>query len=273
MQTLNPLPAGTFKAYRLLQIKKHRIGTGTCLIEGKRFVAEALRTPGTVRHLLVTPRFAGTPEGKEMLLEAQRVRCAASSVTGRQLASLADTVTSQGVLAVIGAPGLDAGQILSMEGDRLLLVAIERVADPGNLGTIIRTCAWFGADGVLLSDGSVELSNPKLLRSTMGAVFRVPVATGVDLADVIPAFRRNGFAVLAAAAGGEPAPSVLERAGKRLLVFGNEAHGLSPGIRSLADAVFGIRGSGLVESLNLSVAVGVALHIALAAGVPSGRAG
>jgi tRNA G18 (ribose-2'-O)-methylase SpoU len=80
--------------------------------------------------------------------------------------------------------------------------------------------------------------------------------------------KRAGFRVLAAEAGGEPARSALRAGGRRLLVFGSEAHGISAGVRPLADAVFGIPGSGAVESLNVSVAVGVALEIAMAGGAP-----
>ena len=137
------------------------------------------------------------------------------------------------------------------------------MADPGNLGTIIRTCAWFGADGVLLSERSVELSNPKLLRSTMGAVFHLPVAAGINLPEMIHALRQRGFRILAAEAGGEPAGSVLRGGGNRMLVFGSEAHGLSPEVRDLADSKFGIAGSGRIESLNVAVAVGIALDIAV----------
>jgi TrmH family RNA methyltransferase len=265
MQTLTPLPAGKFKACRLLLNKKQRLESGSCLIEGRRSVAEALRWSGTIDYLLLTDRFAGTPEGGEMLGAARRRGCSTYSVTEKHLAQLTDTVTSQGVLAVIRLPAVGAEDIMRLRGDDLLLVALDGVADPGNIGTIIRTCAWFGADAVLLSERSVELSNPKLLRSTMGAVFHLPVAAGIGLAETIPALRRKGFRILAAEAGGVPAPDVLRVGGKRLLIFGSEAHGLSAAVRELADVKFGIPGSGRVESLNVSVAVGIALNLAVSA--------
>ncbi len=257
-----PIPAGKFKISRLLLNKKHRLESGTCLIEGRRFVAEALERPGTIEYLLLTPHFADTPEGAAFLREAGRRNAVAYTITEKQVGQLSDTVSSQGVLAVIRLPGVGPEDILRLRGERLLLVALDGVADPGNLGTIIRTCAWFGADGVLLSERSVELSNPKLLRSTMGAVFHVPVATGISLPDIIPALRQKGFRILAAEAGGEPAGTVLPGGGNRLLVFGSEAHGLSPVVKEFADAKFGIAGSSRIESLNVSVAVGIALNIA-----------
>lgn len=263
MNTPIPIPSGKFKAARLLLNKKHRLETGTCLIEGKRFVAEALGRPGIVEYILVTRRFAQTPEGVEFLAGAGRPDLPAYFITEQQLGQLADTVTSQGVLASIHLPAADHSEILRMKGDRLILVALDGVADPGNIGTIIRTCAWFGIDGVLLSERSVELSNPKLLRSTMGAVFHLPVATGVNLAGMIPVLKARGFRILAAEAGGEPAGSLLRGGGNKLLLFGSEAHGLSPVVREFADATFGIAGSGRIESLNVAVAVGIALDIAV----------
>lgn len=263
MPTPTPIPAARFKAFRLLLQKKHRAGTGTCLIEGRRFVAGALDRPGTVECLLVTGEFALTPEGATLVRDAALRRATVYSISGRQLGQLTETVSAQGVLAVVRLPRVEPGDLLRPDADRSLLVALDGVTDPGNLGTIIRSCAWFGADGVLISERSVELANPKLLRSTMGALFHVPVAAGVDLAGTIPAMRKRGYRVLAAEAGGEPAGTALPADGKIALVFGSEAHGISPAVRALADATFGIPGSGLIESLNVSVAVGIALHIAV----------
>jgi TrmH family RNA methyltransferase len=262
---MTPISAGRLKAIRLLQNKKHRIESGTCLIEGRRFVAEALARPGVVEALLLTNDAAATPEGKSMLGAASRARIAVHSLTERQLDGIADTVSSQGVLALITVPGAEPGAILKSAGPDAVIVALDGVSDPGNIGTIIRTAAWFGAAGIFLSERSVELSNPKLLRSTMGAVFSIPVSPGVDLPAIIPIVKGQGFRVLAAEAGGKPARGVLLGPGRRLLVFGSEAHGLSAGVRSLADSVFGIPGAGRIESLNVSVAVGISLEIAAAA--------
>lgn len=261
MTSPTPISAGKLRTIRLLLNKKHRLESGSCLIEGRRFVSEALARPGTVETLLLSHDAAGTAEGAGLLREASRNGVAVHSLTAKQLGAVSDTVTSQGILAVIRLPAVTLEQIAGREGRTGLLVALDGVSDPGNVGTIIRTCAWFGADGVLLSGQSVELSNPKLLRATMGAVFAIPVAAGVDLASAIPFLRGRGFDVMGAEAGGRPAREALAPRGKRLLVFGSEAHGLSAGVRALADSLFGIPGSGAIESLNVSVAVGIALDI------------
>jgi RNA methyltransferase, TrmH family len=267
---LTSISAARLKAIRLLLNKKYRLETGTCLIEGRRFVAEALARPGRVEALLLTHHAAESSEGGTLAREAVREGVPVYSLTEKQLDGVSDTVSSQGILAIIRLPGVEPGDILRQAGGATTLVALDGVSDPGNIGTIIRTCAWFGVGGIFLSERSVELSNPKLLRSTMGAVFTLPVASGVDLAAIIPILKRDGFRVMAADAGGEPARSALRGALKRVLVFGSEAHGLSGEVRALADTVFGIPGSGAVESLNVAVAVGISLEIA-ASGVKPGR--
>lgn len=259
---LQPLSATAFKSIRQLLTRKARSKSGSCLLEGRRFVTDALAAGAAVEHLLATERFAAAAEGRELLAEAARRGIRRSGITERQLGQLSDTVTAQGVVAVAGTPGASLTDLLELRAPDLLLVAVDGVTDPGNAGTIIRTCAWFGVDGVLLSEGSVELSNPKLLRATMGAVFRLPVVEGVRLAEAIPGFRKLDYTVFAAEAGAPPPGGNLSSGGRRLLLFGSEAHGISPPVRGLADSAFGIPGAGTVESLNVSVAVGIALHAA-----------
>ena len=259
---ISPISGARLKALRLLQNKKHRLESGTCLIEGRRFVTEAMARPGIVEALLLTREAAASPEGGSLLAGAHSRGIAVNLLSDRQLGELSDTVNSQGIIALIRVPSADPESILPGAGPSATLVALDGVSDPGNVGTIVRTCAWFGASGLLLSEGSVELSNPKLLRSTMGAIFALPVAPGVDLRTWIPCLKREGYRALAAEAGAAPARKLLAEGGKRILLFGSEAHGLSAAVRSLADASFGIPGTGAVESLNVSVAVGVSLEIA-----------
>src|SRR5699024_7562415 len=109
--------------------------------------------------------------------------------------------------------------------------------DPGNAGTVIRAADAAGADGVLLSTGSVDLHNPKVVRSAAGALFHLPIATGVDLAEATVQARAGGMQVLAADGGGDTDLYGADLARPTLWVFGNEAHGLGEAERELADAV------------------------------------
>ncbi len=253
------LSAVKFKALRLLLNKKHRLKEGKCLIEGRRFVSDAIGAGVIPELVLVTAEFLSHRDGEELLRGARGAGVPVMTITTGQLTALSDTVTAQGVVAVVGSPGVGFDALPLRSGGRVLIVALDGVSDPGNVGTIIRTCAWFGADGIVLGEGTAEISNPKVLRSTMGAVFRLPVAGNADLGEIIPRMKREGFRIVVAAAGGSDSGEVLGLGEKMFLIFGSEAHGVHRGLTALADARYGIPKYGTGESLNVSVAVGVAL--------------
>jgi TrmH family RNA methyltransferase len=248
-----------FRAARLLLNKKHRLREGKCIIEGGRFVAEALQAGSMVDTVLVTGDFASGEAGRELVALARRAGAEVRTITTTQLAGLSDTVTAQGVVAIVRLPGVPLGSLLGGRNAPSLLVALDGVADPGNTGTIIRTCAWFGADGVILGEGTAELSNPKVLRSTMGAVFSLPVVAGADLLHTVQMLKGQGYRVVLADARGTDSDGVFGGGAKVLMIFGSEARGIRPEIAPMADALYGIPRFGSGESLNVAVSVGVAL--------------
>jgi len=248
-----------FRAARLLLNKKHRLKEGMCLIEGRRFVSEALEAGQAVDTVIVTEELAVREEGRDLLSRARSAGASVRTISPSRLAALSDTVTSQGVVAIARLPGVPISALPISGKGPALIVGLDRVSDPGNVGTIIRTGAWFAADGIILGEGTAELSNPKLLRSTMGAVFRVPVTAGADLAGAVRVMKREGFRIVIADAAGSEDGAVPGPGGKVFLIFGSEAHGIGPEIMGLADARYGIPRYGSGESLNVSVAVGIAL--------------
>lgn len=145
-----------------------------------------------------------------------------------------------------------------------LVVCCAQVRDPGNAGTVIRCADAFGADGVVLSAGSVELTNPKTVRASVGSLFHLPVAVGVELAAVVRAAHAAGLQVLAADGSGDVELSTLARTGElarpTLWLFGNEAWGMPAQDRALADRVVRVPLYGAAESLNLATAAAVCLY-------------
>ncbi len=248
-----------FKSLRLLLQKKHRMKEGRCLIEGRRFVADAFQAGVKPELVLVTGEFASHREGGELLRLARDAGVPVRTVTDGQLTALSETVTAQGIIAVVPLPGVTADRLPGRGSRGALIVALDGVSDPGNVGTIVRTCAWFGADGIILGEGTAELSNPKLLRSTMGAVFRIPVVASVDLLESVRGLKEEGFRMVIADPEGSDDAGIFGAGGNVLLVFGSEAHGVRPGLATMADARYGIPKYGTGESLNVSVAVGIAL--------------
>ncbi len=184
-----------------------------------------------------------------------------SPLGARDLAALTDTVTPQGVVAVCRR--VDVGLDRVVRPGVRLVVCCAQVRDPGNAGTVVRCADAFGADGVVLSTGSVELTNPKTVRASVGSLFHLPVSVGADLAAVVAAARSAGLQVLAADGSGDDDLASLSASGAltapTLWVFGNEAWGMPAEDRALADRVVRVPLYGAAESLNLATAAAVCL--------------
>lgn len=279
------------KAVRALAGRPARSRHGQLLVEGPQAVREAVRhAAADVRDLYLTPSAA------ERYAEIVQDAAAAGVRThlGTREVLEAMSADAQGVLAVVRAHPRSLDDALAAlrapdgASSRPLLVAVlATVRDPGNAGTVVRAADAAGADLVVLAGESVDVHNPKVVRSTAGSLFHLPVVTGVALADVVARLRDAGCAVLAAdgagdhdlddlldVAGGRPgsvavpgadgaapaAAAAPDLAGSTAWVFGNEAWGLPAEDRALADAVVRVPIRGLAESLNLATAATVCLY-------------
>jgi TrmH family RNA methyltransferase len=181
-------------------------------------------------------------------------------VDDRALASLSDSVTPAGIVAVCRHLDVPLGEALS--GTPRLVAVCADVRDPGNAGTVLRTADAAGADAVVLAGSSVDAYNPKTVRATVGSLFHLPVALAPDPGAVVAAVRDAGLQVLAADGGGEvdlfAADDLLARPTAWLL--GNEAHGLPADLAASADHRVRIPIHGRAESLNLATAAAVCLY-------------
>lgn len=248
-----------------LRKRDARSETGLFLLEGPQAVSEALAwRPELLVELFATPtaldRHPGIAEGAgEAGLEVE-------FVTEQVLDAMADTVTPQGVVAVCRQFPTSVKDILAPDADGVgprLVVILEEVRDPGNAGTIIRAADAAGADGVILSGRSVDLYNPKVVRSTTGSLFHIPVAVGADLETLRERVRGAGLQILAADIKGDDllaarSAGVLEA--PTAWLFGNEARGLSDEHFALADRAIVVPIYGRAESMNLSTAASVCLY-------------
>lgn len=242
------IPRGRLKFLRSLRLRKVRDREGLFLAEGLNVVEEAV-AHGRVRELLLGEDAAGIPRVRELALRGVPVR----GLGRKDVEQLAETRTPSGIFALVEDPcrPLAAARL---PGRALVLVAAG-VADPGNLGTLVRTAAALGAAAVVVAAGTVEPTNPKVVRATSGALFRIPVLKG-EVADL----KAMGFRVLVADAKGEPVSAWGSRPARLALVVGNEPRGVDAQVRALADGALGIPLDGGVESLNVAVAAGILLH-------------
>jgi TrmH family RNA methyltransferase len=173
---------------------------------------------------------------------------------------MADTQTHQGVIAVAATPRVTLEEALG--GTPTLVVVLDQVRDPGNVGAIIRVADAVGADAVVFAGDCVDAYNPKVVRATTGSLFHVPVVSVETVSEVVSQLRTLGVQVLAADMAGEALPDIAPEvlATPSAWIFGNEAHGVSPEALSLADKTVSVPQYGNVESLNLATAAAVCLY-------------
>lgn len=234
--------------------------TGLFLLEGPQAVVEALTyRPEVMLELYVTPtaleRYADLGEA------AVAAGMDVEFVTEEVINAMADTVTPQGVIAVARQFPTSAKDIFRDEPK--LIAILEEVRDPGNLGTIIRAADAAGADGVILTGRSVDLYNPKVVRSTTGSLFHLPVAVGLELPDVLLLAREAGVSVIAADIKGESLLDVRQTgalAEPTAWLFGNEARGLTDENLARAERAVSVPIFGAAESMNLATAASVCLY-------------
>lgn len=235
--------------------RKVRAEEGLFLAEGVRVVEELLAAGVAVRLAVTSPALEETERGAR-LARALDGR-GAIRVGAAEMAALSDTRTSQGVLVVAEIPAADPESVDVPPGTTLL--ALDGVQDPGNLGTLARSAAAFGCGALLCLPGTVDPWNPKAVRASAGALFRLPVlSVGVEPAAAW--LRSREVTLLGADAAGEPVDGVAlpERVA---LVVGNEGAGLSDAVRARCAALVGVPMRGGTESLNVAVATGILLYV------------
>lgn len=230
--------------------------------EGPQSVREAVtHAPQLVEDLYVTRAAATRHTGVLGAAGGAGVRVV--EVTDEVLRAMSDTQTPQGLLAVCRVPAPTLAEVLARR-PRLLCV-LTHVRDPGNAGTVLRGADAAGADGVVLTDGSVDIFGPKAVRSAAGSHFHVPVVTGVPAGDVIGSLRAVGMTILAADGAGERLLGDVDLRPAHAWVLGNEAWGLAEQLRNSCDAVVRVPVYGQAESLNLAMAATLCLYASAAA--------
>lgn len=238
---------------KALHASKGRKSAGQFIAEGPSAVTAALsaqRYP--IETIYVT-------ESGAALLPAKALE-GAIYLSEKVMSAISTVENAQGVLAICSIEDGVRGEVESAVygNTKLPLVYCSEVNDPGNLGTIIRTADALGAAGILLSPGSADPFSPKVVRSTAGSLWNIPLIREVEIEDAIEESRANNRPILATVGTGRiPLPEV--SGGSALWIFGNEARGLSDEVISLVDNTVAIPMRGRAESLNLATAVAITL--------------
>ncbi len=251
------LTQSEIKYLRSLQQKKFRDAERKFLLEGWKPLRDALHSSFHIEMIAVLSEASQKPEHRPVLAIARERGISIKEIKEIQLKQISDAVQSQGVVALVCRQEMTFNPKICQSAH--LFVACDRISDPGNLGTIVRTCDWFGADGVFLNKGCVSLYNDKVIRSTSGSIFHLNVFEDIDFNIVLANLKSEGFKIIATALNGKSLKT-FSLPEKVVLLLGNEAQGIDQQLIRQADAIVSIARYGQAESLNVGIACGIFLE-------------
>ena len=242
-----------YKLIKALSQKKVRESNRLFLIEGTRLLEEASSKGVKINYLIINETVENVPKINQ--------GCQVLRLPNNLFKEVSDTVSPQGIIAVAQQVEVSLADIIL--GANPLVVVLNGVQDPGNLGTIIRTSAAAGVTAVLLTKGTVDLYSPKVVRSTMGSLFQVPIVNGLDDEEAVKWLSRNSIKIITADLDSEEYYYSVNLREPFALVIGNENRGLNDTWREAAYKQLKIPILGSTESLNASVAAGIILYEAV----------
>ena len=240
---------------KLIQLKeksKVRKTTGTFTVEGKKMFVEI--PAEDLVSVYVSETFL--KENGELVKEKKY-----QIVSDQVFKKISDTVTPQGIVAVVKQKSYSIDYIIEKRNkEKSCIVVLDRLQDPGNMGTIFRTAEGAGVDGIFMSTNCVDIYNPKTIRSTMGSVYRVPFVIAPDLQDVFAWFKKQGICSYAAHLKGKGWYDEESYTGGTAFLIGNEGNGLTDATAGQADCLIRIPMEGQLESLNAGVAAAILMY-------------
>jgi TrmH family RNA methyltransferase len=235
------------KYYSSLLKKKYRDEEKKFIIEGKKLVEEALNSNYSCEIILITNNFS--KQNSDFIKSLNKKNYRVEVIESQDFEKISDTVTPQGIAAVLRQP---LNKKLNEKILSHFIIYLENISDPGNLGTIIRTCDWFGIDTLILSESSVEVWNPKVIRSSMGSIFHLNIFRNKKLSEM-QTLKDKGYKFICADLDGVDIYT-FNPPEKFILFFCNESSGPSPELLNLSNEKVTIPGKGKAESLNVASA-------------------
>lgn len=238
-----------FKEIKKLKEKKHRIKSNKYLIEGLRFVEEAIKSKVSIDSIIFTESFK--EKNPDLFLKINE-NIKLIQMNEALLKQLCSTENPQGIVGVIN---MQNKELKSGE----LVVLVDKVQDPGNMGTIIRTAHAAGAAGIVMTKGTVDIYNDKTLRSTMGSIFYIPIVEDNSL-DFVKSLKKEGYKLVVSSLQGKNNFFEENLQGKVMIAVGNEGNGVSDEVYDIADIKVKIPMPGEAESLNVAVATSIMIY-------------
>ena len=255
MQVITSKDNEFIKHIKKLKDKKYRDISKEFIIEGIKLIKEAIEEKANIKQIVICDNCQNTDIiPKELMYEIAKYECV--YVSDKIFKSITEVNTPQGILAIIERNNSNE-QEAEIDYTQDIIVALDDIQDPGNLGTILRTVDSVGLNQILVSKGTADCYNPKVVRSTMGAIFRVKIIECENLEKTLKEVRKHKFKLVVTSLQTEKSLYDV-KFDKKVIVIGNEANGVEPNIQDMADEKIPMLGK--TESLNASVATGIVLY-------------
>ncbi|MGH4124869.1 MAG: TrmH family RNA methyltransferase [Clostridium sp.] len=240
------------KDIKKLKEKKYRISSNMFLVEGFRFTQEAIDSDFEVVNIFISSRGELKYENSSL---KNKLQCNTKvyGISDSLFKSICDTENPQGIMAVV------RNKPVEIKYDQGFYVLADKIQDPGNMGTIIRTAHAAGALGVIITKGTVDIYNEKTLRATMGSIFKIPVLYDNDLS-LVQKLRNSGFKLVASSLDCDKNFYEIDLKEKIIISVGNEGNGISDEVYELCDLKIKIPMPGGAESLNVAVAASIMMY-------------
>lgn len=251
---VNLLSANDVKYYASLKQKKYRKEHKQFLIEGFHLIEECLNSPYELEYIILRNDvdLSGHPG---ILSKISKNKTKVDALHENAFNKLVETESSQGVIGVVNQPANTETE----EGD--IILALDTINDPGNLGTIIRTAYWFNIKSILLSENSADVFNSKVIRSSQGGVFHVNILEDCDLQSQLQQYKNKNAGIYLFTLDGETKlREITKSTEKKVLVFGNESRGISDELIEQEYNKIRIEGYSGCESLNVAISCGIVLY-------------
>jgi len=270
METIISPSNKTVKHIKSLYQKKNRDSYREIIIEGLKNINEAISSEWKIETIVFSETVYRSEDFDFLKNSCVLKKIKTIIVSEKLFNDICDTENSQGILAVLKIPDKSSFGAVTADdgfdlGNHRKIVILDSLQDPGNMGTVIRTADAFGADMVIVSEGCVDVYNPKTLRAAMGSIFHVPVYKSYDIEKLIGELKGLGIKILAAHLNGEnfEDKDFIGNVGDTssiAVIIGNEANGIRDSIAAAADRLIKIPMPGKAESLNASVAAGILMY-------------
>ena len=254
MQVISSKDNELIKHIKKLKDKKYRDENNEYIIEGVKLIEEAVQEKVKIKKVIICDDTTRTYEiPTNVMLEIAKYECV--YVTDKIFSSITQVTNPQGIMAIIEKT--TENQQVDYSED--IIVALDNVQDPGNLGTIFRTVDSIGLKQIIVTKDTVDAFNSKVVRSTMGAIFRVKIIETPDLVQSIKEMRKHHFKLMVTSLQTDNSIYDIEF-NKKIIVIGNESNGVSKEIQDMADEKAKVPMLGKTESLNASVAAGIVMY-------------